>query len=324
MRIALILALFAGAALAKGDGPLAPVYEKALDGDMKEGLRLLEAISPATLDAEQQKARDCMLATFRQPQPPSEKDPLLAGALAVYRDYWTQVLQKKEGDAILRDGLSKLLGVSRPIDELTDLLGKRLEAEGLHSIRGLTAPYQELMVWKKETAHDYTVKLPESTVKVRVVFMDDFASLGWEGFATCGRYHPAGWTKPEALYAVASAYDTKSEHFAVSYLAHEGQHFSDNAKFPKLEQPELEYRAKLTELATAKTTARDLLERFAAQQGPTRETPHGFANAAVVRDLGKPGSVAKINQTAAALLRASTKRLTALGASTVARDPHLN
>jgi len=153
--------------------------------------------------------------------------------------------------------------------------------------------------------------------------MDDFASLGWAGFATCDRHYSGGWTKPDRLYAVRSAYDLASENFRVSYLAHEAQHFSDNHRFPELErQEELEYRAKLVELALGTATIYDLLDNFAGNTSNDVSVPHSFANGQVVRDLSErlyPGaagvpawreaSIERINGAAADLLREDTARL---------------
>ena len=184
---------------------------------------------------------------------------------------------------------------------------------------------RELMLWKTETETHYDVTLPESVQPVTVVFMDDFASLGWAGFATCDLQHSGGWTKPDRLYAVRSAYDTASEDFRVSYLAHEGQHFSDNRRFPALTQQEkLEYRAKLVELAQGKTSLYDLLDSFAGNVGDDVSVPHSYANRRVVQDLGRRlfpdatgapvwrgASVERINGAAADLLREDTARLQA-------------
>jgi hypothetical protein len=119
------------------------------------------------------------------------------------------------------------------------------------------------MLWKIQSPRTYHINLPEREVDVHVVFMDSFVSLGWAGYATCGRSHTGGWATKDSLYAVVSAYDTTSEQFRVSYLAHEGKHFSDYSEFPQLEQPELEYRAKLTELAASDQSTHALIKAFA-------------------------------------------------------------
>ena len=53
----------------------------------------------------------------------------------------------------------------------------------------------------------------------------------------------------DTLYCVEWAYAPDTENFEVSYLKHEAQHLADFQRFPGLPSAELEYRAKLTELA---------------------------------------------------------------------------
>ena len=157
----------------------------------------------------------------------------------------------------------------------------------MFALAGVTSPYYELAIWKTQSQRTYSVDLLDRRVKTKVVFLDGFVSFGWAGFATCDRYHTAGWATPTALFAVKSAYDLGSETFRVSYLAHESRHFSDYGRFPKLEQPELEYRAKLTELSLADETAHGLIATFARRAGRDRNSPHDFANYWVSKNLSK-------------------------------------
>jgi hypothetical protein len=94
-------------------------------------------------------------------------------------------------------------------------------------------------------------------------------------------------------------------------------------RFPEMtRQDELEYRAKLTELAVGTTTVHDLLDAFAANVGTDLAVPHSYANGRVVRDLrARLGAgadattgwaavpVERINAAAAALLQEDTARL---------------
>lgn len=139
----------------------------------------------------------------------------------------------------------------------------------------------------------------------------------------------------DSLYAVKSAYDVRTEAFRVSYLAHEGRHFSDYREFPKLEQPELEYRAKLTEIAVSDTTTYDLAVGFARRTGTDRSVPHAFADYCVARDLSdvlfKSGTLVtdegrwraipapRIRAAAARLLKESAELLERKGAATTER-----
>jgi hypothetical protein len=278
---------------------LASVDAAALDGDVREALRRLDAIPEASLGAERERAA-CLRRTFgaRDPAPSGVTGALAAPVAAAYRAYWTRVLLREvdaeagaaELEARLRQVLARA-GHPQPeaatLDDVTEALGPLLLADGYHSVRGVTLPYHELILWRGESTRTYDVALPEEAVAVQVVFMEGFALRGWSAFATCGSSFAGGWTTDDALYCAADAYDTASETFAVSYLGHEAQHFLDRRRWPGMEQPELEYRAKLAELALARTTGRALLARFGEQMGEDRRVPHAFANRRVVADLSR-------------------------------------
>lgn len=280
---------------------MAEVDAEALQGDMQAGLALLKAIPPAALSPQDRERRGCLLARFSNPDTPDPglADPFAEALAKAYLRYWTDSLlqRKPQTDArssLLAD-LRKVLTrfqmegswKTRSLDQVTESLGPMLEARGLHSIRGVTAPYYDLLLWQTETVRTYQVDLPEGLQSTKVVFLSGYLLHGWEGYATCGRFYPGGWTTPEALYCDRDSYDLDSEAFRVSYLGHEAQHFYDEAHFPGLDQPELEYRAKLVELVQAHDTLQDLLQTFASRRSPHRETPHPFANGQVIQDLSQ-------------------------------------
>lgn len=131
------------------------------------------------------------------------------------------------------------------------------------------------------------------------------------------------------------SWNLDSEQFRVSYLAHEAQHFADLRRFPRLEQPELEYRAKLVELARAEDSLHSLLEAFTHQSGTDRKSPHAFADFCVIQHLSKAlfgddsasqnptlwsaKSREQIHEAALGLLRKSTGTLQAAGPDRVRR-----
>jgi hypothetical protein len=189
------------------------------------------------------------------------------------------------------------------------------------------------MIWKVHAPATYKVKLTDQTLDVRVVFLDEFVSLGWAAYATCGRAHTGGWATRDELYALKSSYVLDSEDFRVSYLAHEGRHFADYRRFPKLEQPELEYRAKLTEIALSDTTTHSLIAEFSRRTLRDRSVPHSFANYCVARDMAKavfggivddparwaPVPADRLRREARRLLEESDARLERLGAAKTER-----
>jgi hypothetical protein len=322
------------AAYQPADSAMRRALASALQAQGREAVATLRALDPAKLAKRYVPTRSCMLERLDERRSPAIalSDRFLAGVLATYREYWLRSLRAehplRENEAWLLATLNARVKAeggktAGNMDELEPVLEALIRVLGYLPLLGVTSPLHELMLWKTETETRYDVILPEGKQAVTVVFMDDFASLGWAGFATCDRHHSGGWTKPDRLYAVRSAYDLASENFRVSYLAHEAQHFADHRHFPQLEQQDqLEYRAKLVELAVGKATVYDLLDNFAGNIGNDVAVPHSYANGRVVRDMEKrlyPGaskapvwrdaSIERINATAADLLRDDTARL---------------
>jgi hypothetical protein len=301
LLIVLAALLLAPAARA---GSLDKVYDAALGGDMTQAFAILDSLDASRWSAKDSTSADCLRRTFASPPRDEELPPVSRRVLTAYRRYWqTAMLRRasaKEAEAGLLADLNSILGASAPgagaasdsgtvpggdLDAASERARAAIAREGLFALTGVTSPYYELMLWKTQTPVRYHVKLPERSIDVHVVFLDDFVSLGWAGYATCGRAHSGGWATQDSLYALKSAYDVGAESFRVSYLAHEGRHFSDYKEFPKLEQPELEYRAKLTEIAVSDTTTHDLAVGFARRTGTDRSVPHSFADYCVARDL---------------------------------------
>ena len=115
-----------------------------------------------------------------------------------------------------------------------------------------------------------------------------------------------------------------SEEFLISYLAHEGRHFGDYKLFPNLKSSDLEYRAKLTELALAKTTLQETISFFINNSNSQSSNAHSKANYNVIKDMStllfKRGfeydtskwtklSEKKIHKAAQKLLKKDTRRL---------------
>lgn len=277
---------------------LSKVYDAALEGDMVKALSILDSIDSNRLSAQAQITANCMRKTMASPPQAETLPPLSQKILIAYRHYWQTLMLRrspvKDAEAELLTALNTILTGSTPtatssanLDDVNRRAKEAIEKEGLFALTGVTLPYYELMIWRTQSPEVYHVVLPERVINVHVVFLDDFVSLGWAGFATCGRSHSGGWATKDSLFALKSAYKTESEQFRVSYLSHEGQHFSDYKEFPNLEQPELEYRAKLTEIAVSKNSTHDLIIEFAQRVGQDRLVPHHFANYWVAKDLSR-------------------------------------
>lgn len=272
------------------------MYAAALAGDGVKALAELSSIDTGVLDAKEAARAKCIRDALLAPPRDEALPPLSNGVLLAYRSYWQDSMMRRvtreESESRLKSRLDAILAqwniAGSPSDSLdaASVGAKRaVEKDGLFALTGVTAPYFELAIWRVQKERMYAVQLHDRRVQTRVVFLDDFVSFGWAGFATCNRAHTGGWATPTALFAVRSAYDFDSENFRVSYLAHEARHFSDYRRFPKLEQPELEYRAKLTELVLAEQSGHRLISTFARSVGRDRSSPHNFANYWVAKDM---------------------------------------
>jgi len=302
----------------------------AMQADMKSALPHLKRVQPKELSDERRAVWACMRERFAQTKAPvisAGVDAWTADVLAQYRRYWTRVMlgsiSAAAGERELAAALAKKVGQEKQapdMEALEPLLKDRLEARGYHALFGVTRPLREFMLWRKQTDESYDIDLPQGREAVHVVMMDDFVSLGWLGYAVCDYHHSGGWATADRLFAVRSAYDLDSEAFKVSYLAHEGQHFSDYRRFPKLTQPDLEYRAKLVEISKARSTLYDLLEAFGGNGSDSRdEQPHAWANRQVVNNLA-----AKLlhgeTPSAAAWKRVSVEQLNAAATELLEKD----
>lgn len=301
----------------------------AMQADMKSALPHLRRVQSGALPDKQRAVLSCMRERFvqRKPVAASDLDLWSADVLRIYRRYWTRVMLREvpapQAERELAAALATKVkhGKDPDMNALESLLQAQLEARGHHALFGITAPLREFMLWRTQSDQSYDIDLPEGREAVHVTMMDAFVSLGWLGYAVCDFHHTGGWATTERLFAVRSAYDLDSEDFRVSYLAHEGQHFADYRRFPGLAQADLEYRAKLVEIARARTTLYDLLAAFGANGSDSREQPHPWANRQVVSrlaakllqgdtptiDAWKRVPIEQLNAAAAALLEQDSR-----------------
>ncbi|MBC5994171.1 hypothetical protein [Pontibacter cellulosilyticus] len=280
------------------------IYSYALQEDVQKILSVLDTIPDQSLTEEQKDIKGRYLQRFRNQNESMDcntDDPMLRSLLKLYQIYWRNALldkqQLKKYDEQLKDSIATFLiahnyksdTLTRP--EIAASFGQHLKRylanSGYFSATGKTGNLFDLFVWSKEDTVTYNVKLPETEVKTTVVFLENPVTMGWEEYATFGKYYPGGWATKEQLYSVDKAYDKNSENFKVSYLAHEAQHFADYKTYPNLTGVDLEYRAKLTELILAEETLHKLLTTFISNASSEGRNSHAFANYAVIRDLSK-------------------------------------
>ena len=218
----------------------------------------------------------------------------MRGAASLYQDYWRDALLSPnditEYEAALSVGLVALLRNHNSTNQTPNTdntflqLIAAFEDRGYFLLLGRTAPLLEFIVWQKTEVISYDVELTDMVQPVTVNFLDNFVSRGWINFATIGEDGTGGWANSDGLFAIGN-YDRDSERFLVSYLKHEGRHFADYTIFPNISGGDLEYRAKLTELAFADGELQHLLRSFTALSEKASNAPHPLANWHVINDL---------------------------------------
>ena len=259
-------------------------------------ITVLKSQPTAAFSADDAEVRECMLDKLNLKIPiliPDRlKDAKARQIMSSYRLYWRSSMlnsgkiSKYEKTLVL--SLASVVG--RPdlktMETIEPIVIAKLKGEGLYAQAGQTGPLRELMLWTKQDDVIYDVALPEGLYRPTVRKMDDFISLGWNSYHTCGRSGTGGWAEDDILHLVVPNYSSlEDEDFKVNFLAHETQHFSDIKRFVGLEDWHLEYRAKLVELATANSTRVDILRRFSNDQGDDKNSPHSFANKKLLNAL---------------------------------------
>ena len=339
-RLIFFLPYFIGfATLAIGQTSSAPeatsrAVGAALQGDANAAVKILSAVPATAFAGDDLKFRACMIARFGPAASGSldsaSGDVWIDALTRRYLQYWQRALTnpaaRTEAENELRTGLGNFLGRAikddEDLDKTEDTIQQEARKRGFYLLLGRTAPLREFMVWKKVTVETRNVQLPEGPYAVKVHFLDDFVLRGWGYYATCGRRSAGGWATEEGLFAVVPAYKSLSdETFSVRFLAHETQHFADKARFGKLESWELEYRAKLVELALAEISQASTLVLMCENRSERKDSSHAYANMLVVRNLNqtlgkegaavcgpKPPAPESIRRTAQALLREDSER----------------
>ena len=297
---------------------LAPVFER----DMPNALARLATLPESALTTQHRAVRSCMQDRFGSGEAGATPLASLADkVLASYRRYWTASLLRQQpyeqAESILLAELDRLSGAATGSNldtrhDATDRVASLLEAQGLFVLGGVTPPLRELMLWRQQTSTSTRVDLPDGPVNIKVTMLDDFQSLGWAAWATCDRSHTGGWVTPQGMMVVRAAWDLDSEAYRVSLLAHEAQHFSDIRRYPRLSSADLEYRAKLVELALSLETQATLMQSFVVQARRDKSLPHAFASYWLVERLQtRLGRLAWTKQPPSAVRQAALAELAA-------------
>lgn len=316
------------------------IYAYCLDANVKPVLSIIDIDTTTCLSEKDLKFKADFEKRFKyetdKSQYLAERESSIDGLLKIFHNYWRASLLDcctnyesgfvPEVLAYLNENCPPVQGQSINMENVPEFYSRYIKSKGLYSTGGIgrTGKLIDLLVWKAQKDTSYTISLNDEELNVKVVFLENFITLGWEEYATLGKYYPSGWAKDNALYCVKDAYDLNSERFFVSYLAHEGRHFADYKLFHQLKNEDYEYRAKLTELSLAENTLYDLMKFFIDNANYQSDNGHSVANYCVVRDLSKAifnmeyeNDIEKwrsirlkeINKCASHLLMANTKAL---------------
>lgn len=272
------------------------LYSFAIQEDVKSILTILDSLHSSELDPKDSGIKEKYYKRFvgnDEVYDYNTTDDILISLIDIYKEYWKSFLLKERSienaDSVLGKNLYKFVKKNYPLElsywneaeaaenpwlYLSRILSKN---NYFNNVDGKTGNLFDIYIWRAEDTVIYDVDLPEVNINVPVIFMNDIVTMGWEEFATFGKAYPGGWPKNNALYCVTKAYDTTSEYFLVSYLAHEAQHFSDMSIYETLPSWKLEYRAKLAELSKADETIYKILNNFirGAKDDSTLSHPYG-------------------------------------------------
>lgn len=274
------------------------IYKYALDAKVYKADSIIKTYDSDKLNSEGLKFIKKFKARFSYPNDRSDYLKIhtskMDSLLMIYRDYWRKsLLDTVNYDTLLVKNVYSFLKKKYPLvqenkDTLNTYLKHYITSLGYHTTGfGKTGKLYDILVWKTEKDTLYYIKNKALNINASVVFMEDFVSSGWAEYATLGKYYASGWATENKLFCVKHKYDINSEKFLVSFLAHEAQHFKDYTLFNNLSSPELEYRAKLVELSSARKTIYQLIDFFATNSNKGSENGHSKANYYVIRHLSQ-------------------------------------
>jgi hypothetical protein len=223
------------------------------------------------------------------------ESPVVREIAELFQTYWLDALMREApldvlekrlkgrlDDMLIQRGFASAL---EDEDTLFENVEAFIRAEGYFAQSGHTPPLIDLMIWSSNKTAIESVELTDGTYDVELNHIDDFVSYGWSNFAAFGMASTGGWAKKDGLYCICRHYDLDSERFKLSFLKHEARHYADFGLYPELQPADLEYRAKLTELAYSEEGTYRLLQQFAKAANRVENAPHPLANWYVIEGL---------------------------------------
>lgn len=271
------------------------VFAAILQGDGPQAIVALEAIS--SQHQRDIELRQCITERLSNTLPADNAlndaggDEFVADVLRAYRSYWSKAIMVPAESEAARNRLFARLTQLVKADEGNpgelDERGRAMLSErGLEALIGRTGILMDIFAWRTDRTENEIVVLPTGLQSTKVHYLNDFASMGWSNYMSCGYSGTGGWATPKGIYVITPTYDSLTdEKFRISYLIHESQHFSDYERFPGLKGWELEYRAKLAELINLVETRNDVITRFEGNRSDNPDDAHSYANGVVIAAL---------------------------------------
>jgi hypothetical protein len=277
----------------------------ALAGDLRPVSRLVTELDEIRPDESLDELSQVLLQQYRDrflslnaATALSSESGLAGQAIVAYQNYWravlTGTLSPQQADRELQLALGHLLRKHSPGPHRKDgtysgdvfsQLEQALAQLGLGSSAGFTPPWRDLYIWSGQRTRNFQVELTDGIQQVTVTFIEQPLVQGWQHYASLDLLATSGWATEQGLFCLCWSYDLDSAAFQVSWLKHETRHSVDFREFPGLPEAQLEYRAKLTELAFAGEEVSALLRQFSNSGEADSTSAHAAANYRVSRDI---------------------------------------
>ncbi len=213
-------------------------------------------------------------------------EPLVERIQNIYHSYWSQVMSRTmelpAAEDQLLAALNELSGttlISSDFDTIETTLERLLLAEGVNSLFGVVTPFRSFMAWRTNEKATFEVETLGGQVTLHVNLLNGFIEKGWLAYATFDEKFVGGWENEQGVCAVMPAWEggVNGDRFRISLLKHEGQHALDRIAYPWMKSAQLEFRAKLNEIAFSKDPEAQISE-FVRQGSPHPVAPHAYAS----------------------------------------------
>lgn len=182
------------------------LYSFAIQEDVKIIIESLKLIPEDSLNSDQKEIKKKYFSRFVTKTEKFDyktQDSLIINILAIFHNYWTDVLMKdksiRKSENINRPLLMSFIknypGAKGEISSSNDInldLANIFMKNGYYSRVDRTGNIMDLIIWTKQSKEIYSINIADTILNVPVIFIDTAITLGWEGYATFDHYYPGG------------------------------------------------------------------------------------------------------------------------------------